>query len=332
MWGGAFVLDKDGTLVNAGREIEGAGEFISSLQDDGVPFVILSNTGEKTPKEVCEELKKILQIRLSEEYVHTAKKHMEDKLKFAESFERVVVVGQSTMWEQMDLDERPPVDASKVCIAVFSDGTLDQYCETVTAVARWIACGAHLWMTSIDESLKTPEGDKRPGPGVFLRAVEMTLGKSVHPRVFGKAGTDESIGEVAMQSLRGQGFSGTNRQVTMVGDRLDTDVRAGGRHGWRTCLVESGCHTLADATLFPSDVADTVAGSVRDLLMHKNTMSAYDVVEDIVREAMRRGPRTRTFVDWVHHRVGMVAQRMDSALFATEPRRIRSSSELSSLG
>ena len=32
----------------------------------------------------------------------------------------------------------------------------------------------------------------------------------------------------------------------MVGDRLDTDILFGKHGGFKTCLVESGCHQMED--------------------------------------------------------------------------------------
>ena len=54
--------------------------------------------------------------------------------------------------------------------------------------------------------------------------------------------------------------------MLIIGDRFDTDVRAGVRVGLRTCLVESGCHTAALQSFFPRDRADYVAANLGELL------------------------------------------------------------------
>lgn len=51
--------------------------------------------------------------------------------------------------------------------------------------------------------------------------------------------------EHALEMLRAQGFSGDRSRVLIVGDRFDTDILGGSLAGIRTCLVESGCHSLA---------------------------------------------------------------------------------------
>lgn len=43
----AFVLDVDGTLLRYEDAIEGSSNFILFLQEQNIPHVYLSNTGEK---------------------------------------------------------------------------------------------------------------------------------------------------------------------------------------------------------------------------------------------------------------------------------------------
>lgn len=86
--------------------------------------------------------------------------------------------------------------------------------------------------------------------------------------VCGKGGDmgDTYLMERAIAMLRQQGHSGDRSKIVMVGDRFDTDIRAGSRAGVKTCLVESGCHKLDDAVHFPGDRLDFVASSVAELI------------------------------------------------------------------
>ena len=339
--GGAVVLDKDGTLLNGSVPIPGATELLSRLKADGTPFVILSNTGMASGADATRALSTLLGVELPDGCVCTARDHLEAMLLEADGFDRVIRLCDEGREERPSSSSCsiPEVDgaaAPRVCIALFSDGAIPDFCETASRVAAWVRHGAHLWCTSSDTSLGTLQsGGLRPGPGVFLYAVRSLVSDSSRIRVVGKGGNDDrGFADCAMRALRAQGYRGTNRRVMVVGDRFDTDVRIGRCYGWSTCLVESGCHTHdMHATLFPSDVADAVASSVRDLAeTNLPPWCVGNMIGDLVREALRhRSPVAYGIADRITARVEVVTQCLDGVLCA-KPRRIRSMpSGLSSL-
>ena len=71
--------------------------------------------------------------------------------------------------------------------------------------------------------------------------------------------------EAAIELLRRQGHSGEWRRIVMVGDRFDTDVRAGLSVGIRTCLVTSGCHNLECQQFYRTDPAHLYAPTILHL-------------------------------------------------------------------
>ena len=314
MWD-AYILDKDGTLVHQGTPIDGARHFLHRLHADQTPYVVLSNTGVHDSAHVAGDLTRVLGIEVR--YVYTARDGMHEALRTAQ-FARVIDVGECGT---------PDVeDASGTCLTAFTDGEVADFCKTVTMVGAWLARGAHLWITSDDATVATtlPDGTvvRRPGPGVFLDAVRAVVPSTFQVRVFGKA-HDPGMAREAMRMLREQGYTGSARGVCVVGDRYDTDVRAGVAHGWSTCLVESGCHTENDSSLFPEDAIDAVADSVRDLAIVKHTPS---LVQTVVREVLRHAPRTQPLAHLLAERLVESSRRLDGALGA-KPKRIRSCPE-----
>lgn len=259
MWKG-YVIDKDGTLIHEGRPVDGAREFLESLRD--VPHVILSNTGEKTAEQVAAEISRVVGTEVLPYRVCTAYDCIRCALRMQQ---RVATL------DDLYTDEDPHV------VAIMSDGHISEFCDRVSRVVRLVEQGSELWMTSTDASIIDMQGRRRPGPGVFLQAVEATLGRPVRTlRVFGKGGNaSHAMISRASASLTAQGFVGSKRDVLMIGDRFDTDVRIGSGVGWSTCLVESGCHTCDDASMFPTDIADFVASSVRDLVKRDPSFGMY---------------------------------------------------------
>ena len=324
----AYVLDKDGTLVNQGVAVDGAADLLSRLHADATPYVILSNTGEKDGRSVAEHLSKVIGIDIDASRVYTAMEHMRAELEASE-WEIYTVGARVGAWPSLDVQAEPPDDASGVCIALFSDGLVEDYCAAITAVGAWTSRGARLWATSMDTSVAESVHGKvrrRPGPGVFVNAVRAVA--NVEVRAFGKGGSDEALGVATMRLLRAQGFEGSSRRVMMVGDRFDTDVRTGGRNGWSTCLVESGCHTAQDASRFPSDVADAVADSVRDIARERGGSLS---ISDVVREVLHRvRPHSIDLALWVSRHLHDAALRVDATL-QTAPRRIRSCPDMTQL-
>jgi hypothetical protein len=72
--------------------------------------------------------------------------------------------------------------------------------------------------------------------------------------------------EHAIEMLKLQGHDGSLDTIMMIGDRFDTDIRAGRSCGIKTCLVESGCHQMDVQPDYASDRADFFAADVSALV------------------------------------------------------------------
>jgi ribonucleotide monophosphatase NagD (HAD superfamily) len=87
-----------------------------------------------------------------------------------------------------------------------------------------------------------------PGPGMFVEMLKKSMPPASGGRTFccGKGGNvgRKFMIDRAIQMLKAQGHSGEREHIMIVGDRFDTDVRAGVLAGIKSCLLESGAHTL----------------------------------------------------------------------------------------
>ena len=303
----AYVFDKDGTLVNGGRAIPGAAEFLGSICQMRTPYVILSNTGTRTGAEVSHDLTSTIGHPIPTVNVITARDQMLAAMTAPDVlYGRFIVVedGGATCPPPSDIDE----DASAVCVALFTDGNPPTFSQTVANIAQWMRRGASLWVTSCDASIMRADAHSgvaipHPGPGMILDCIRALVGSTSDVRIFGKGSpTDGQLGPAVMSRLRVQGFDGPSWKVMMVGDRLDTDVRTGQKHGWSTCLVETGCHREQDTRHFPNDVADMIASNVQDLTNSRpNTVR--DVISDVMRDVVRHAPHGRPVAEWIAQRM-----------------------------
>lgn len=107
-----------------------------------------------------------------------------------------------------------------------------------------------------------------PGPGMFAAMMKFLMASNGESGCAGKGGShgDIFMMEHAIEMLKGQGHDGDLTKIMMVGDRFDTDIRGGVSSGIRTCLVQSGAHTVSCQSKFVNDVADWTAVSVADLV------------------------------------------------------------------
>jgi len=105
-----------------------------------------------------------------------------------------------------------------------------------------------------------------PGPGMFAEMMKKLMYPHGKENVWcpGKGGNvgGEFMMEHAIRMLERQGHSGERARIMMVGDRFDTDIRAGLGVGIRTCLVTSGCHSLGCQRFYRMDPAHHHAPSV----------------------------------------------------------------------
>ena len=156
-------------------------------------------------------------------------------------------------------------------------GVSDWSYETIQKAAYMCHAGAEFVYTADDAF--NPSVDKdfpgmvfpQPGPGMFAAMMKTAMfpQQSAHVACCGKGG---NVGrmymmEHAIKMLELQGHSGDRDRIMMIGDRFDTDIKAGCSVGIKTCLVESGCHSVDMQHLFTADaVADCYAADVGGLV------------------------------------------------------------------
>lgn len=272
----AWCLDIDGTLVTFEEPIEGASSFVKFILRHGIPFVIISNTGQKTGQEVSSTLHRLLDVDVPSCRIFTACDQLSQHLLYNDSLYETVLVHGPNMKNcahLLQLENVHPLVSNEIyytgenvsCIAIFFDGFLSDFYECLTQVANFVTRGAHLLVTSRDNSLiKRRDNQKwlKPGPGAFVAAIEEMVPNAVI-KSFGKEQWASHMNHITA-SLHAQGFRGKKEQIIIVGDKYDTDMSFGLKQGTKTCLVESGCDSgKSDHAL--NNKIDMVANSIKDI-------------------------------------------------------------------
>jgi len=67
----AFILDMDGVVYHGNKPLPGAVEFVNWLMAENKKFLFLTNSSERTPRELSQKLAR-LGIHVSEDHFYTS--------------------------------------------------------------------------------------------------------------------------------------------------------------------------------------------------------------------------------------------------------------------
>lgn len=278
----AWCLDIDGTLVRFEEPIEGASAFLQFLTVNRIPYVIVSNTGQKNATDVSSSLKRLLNVDVPTSQIFTACDEMKMHIrKNHNSFSGKILVhapsgfnSNAIYADLLNLDNIMPMVDSKgkyyegcdvSCICIFFDGFLPDFHKCISYVANHAANGVILFVTSKDSTLVKSRGGSKwlqPGPGVFVSCIQEMV-PSAKIESFGKEKWALQMDRI-MESLKQQHFNGPKERIIVIGDKYDTDMTLGLKQGTKTILVESGCDSEKNGHTLQHQI-DMVADSIKDI-------------------------------------------------------------------
>ena len=166
----------------------------------------------------------------------------------------------------------------KVAVVFFHDGPVegDWSYELLHAMTILLNFGSDFIYTADDNCIPSTDAAypgttfPMPGPGMFVDMLKKSMPPGTSTSRTYCCGKGGNIGrkfiiDRAIRMLEEQGHSGDRNQIMIVGDRFDTDVRAGVLAGIKSCLVVSGTHTLEMADEFPTDIPSYTCKSIAKL-------------------------------------------------------------------
>jgi HAD superfamily hydrolase (TIGR01457 family) len=245
-----YLLDMDGVLYRGQRAVPGAAAFIRRLHAAATPYLCITNHSCFAPAYLATKLRR-LGIPVPAECILTAGQATAAWLR-AQGARRVFAIGEPAFHTALAEAGMEGNAARPSHVVVSLDRRVDY--ERLAAAARHILRGVPLVATNPDPSYPTERGPA-PECGFFLAGLERMTG--VRPVVIGKPGPE--LFRMAAEKL---GLPG--RRLTMVGDRLDTDILGARRAGLHTVLVLSG-HTTRAMLNTVRVRPDRVIRSVADL-------------------------------------------------------------------
>ncbi len=252
----AAIFDLDGCLYRGDTPIEGASKALEELRRMGLKIMFLTNNATKTIEEYTAKLNRI-GIKCQKEEVLTS--GLATSIYLAEKYGSVKVlpVGGKALEEELkrmghtvlNLRENYEAEFVVACLDFnFNYEKLKNACQAIYRGAKFIA-------TNTDPTVPV-ENQLIPGAGAIVAAISKATGR--RPLIVGKP--SRIIMEIALEKLGVKGC-----ETVVVGDRLDTDVRAGWKIKALTVLVLTGATSLRDLERWSGVKPNLVLKSVGEL-------------------------------------------------------------------
>ncbi|MDR6881497.1 TIGR01457 family HAD-type hydrolase [Bacillus sp. 3255] len=246
-----FIIDLDGTLYRGHEPIPHAAAFIQWLQEQRLPYLLVTNNSSRTPEQVAEHLLPF-GIEVPAAAIYTSSQAAAKYLSEQRGGSRVHMIGEAGLRIALEASGFALNGTTTPDYVVQGIDRSFSY-EKLTEAVRHLKNGATYVLTNPDRLLPS-DGGLMPGAGSL--AASITAASGVEPVVIGKP--SPIIMAYAIERL---GLPAAD--VWVIGDNVHTDIRGGAVSGCRTALVLTGVATpdnvheqLASAGATPDLVCD----------------------------------------------------------------------------
>jgi HAD superfamily hydrolase (TIGR01457 family) len=227
-----YLLDMDGVLYRGTQPIDGAAEFIESLQRDTIPFLCLTNHSCYTTRFLSEKVQK-LGLNISPEQIYTSSTAAVEWLT-QRKIKTIFAIGEEGLKEPLASAQIEIHPTNAQCLVVGMDRDLDL--KEIAIAYRLLKKDIPFVATNPDIAYPIDDGPA-PECGFILAGLEKYSGRS--PILMGKP--EPSLFQMAAQHLKIP-----LKNLIMIGDRLDTDIAGGQNAGCQTALVLTGSTAKED--------------------------------------------------------------------------------------
>jgi NagD protein len=245
----AYLMDMDGVLVRGTELISGADEFIARLRERGLPFLILTNNSLYTPRDLQVRLQR-LGLHVQPDELFTSALATAQFLHSQSPGGSAFVIGESGLTTALHDIGYVLTDLQPEYVVLGE--TMAYSYQRLAQAVRLVAGGARFIATNPDP-VGPSEGGLIPATGAVAALIAEATG--VRPYFIGKP--NPLMMRAALRRL------GAHSETTvMIGDRMETDIRAGTEAGMRTILVLTGVTRREQVDHFPyrpSEIVESVA-------------------------------------------------------------------------
>jgi NagD protein len=248
----SWLTDMDGVLMHEGVPIPGADAFLKRLRETGRPFLVLTNNSMYTPRDLQARLSRI-GLDVPAENIWTSALATAQFLDDQRPGGSAYAIGEAGLTTALHDIGYVLTDAEPDFVVLGETRTYSF--EALTKAIRLINAGVRFIATNPDETGPSAEG-ALPATGSVAALITKATGRE--PYFVGKPNP--------LMMRAGLNAIGAHSETSaMIGDRMDTDVRAGMEAGLETFLVLTGLTRSDEVDVFPYR-ATNVVDSIADLV------------------------------------------------------------------
>ena len=233
----AFICDMDGVIYHGNRIIPGVPEFIKWLEDNGKEFLFLTNSPERSPRELAQKLSR-MGLAVSEDHFYTSALATASFLASQCKGGSVYVIGEPALAYAL-YEAGFSMNEINPDYVVFGETRSLNY-EKIARAVKLVQNGAKLIGTNSDLTGPSEDGII-PACRAMISPIELTCGKSAY-----FVGKPNPL--MMRHALKKLGFH--RADVAIIGDRMDTDIIAGIESEMDTVLVLTGVTDMQNIEQF----------------------------------------------------------------------------------
>ena len=233
-----FICDMDGVIYHGNRLLPGVKEFVEWLYANNKEFLFLTNSSERSPKELQQKLAR-MGLDVNEKHFYTSALATAKFISSQAPGCSAYVIGAPGLVNALYEAGITMNDVNPDYVIVGETSNYNY--ENVLHAVKLVQNGAKLIGTNTDLTGPSERGII-PACRAWVAPIELATGKSAY-----------FVGKPNPLMMRtGLKLLGVHSaEAVMIGDRMDTDIIAGIETGLDTVLVLSGCTAREEVDNYP---------------------------------------------------------------------------------
>lgn len=233
-----FICDMDGVIYHGNILLPGVREFVDFLKKEDKRFLFLTNSSERSPRELAQKLAR-LGLDVTEDHFYTSALATAYFINSQKPNCTAFVIGAPGLVAAL-YDVGVTMNDVNPDYVIVGETASYNY-DMIERAVRYVRAGARLLATNSDLTGPSDRGIV-PACRALAAPVELASGKKAY--YIGKPN--------ALMMRTGLKLLGVHTaDAVMIGDSMDTDIVAGIEAGMDTVLVLSGNTSMPDLDLYP---------------------------------------------------------------------------------